>query len=304
MSSEIVTVTGRQQVRRRERTAMTTSSRRVTYFLAFWTVSIVLLIAFVGPYVWMLSSSFKSQTTIFRDANRLGINTFLPVHGSFGNYRTAVDTLGVARALLNSVIVAGAQVGGTMLLCIPAAYALTRLRFGGQKIIFAAILITFMVPAEAIIVPLYQIVSGFGLANTLVAVFIPFLASPFGLFLLRQAFLEVPREYDEAAKTDGAGHWRILRSIIIPSVRPAIASLALVTFLFSWNAFLWPLIITSSASNDVVQVAIAVNNVPGELPNWGAIFAGSVLATLPVLLLFMFLQRYFVRGLVMAGLKG
>jgi ABC-type glycerol-3-phosphate transport system permease component len=124
------------------------------------------------------------------------------------------------------------------------------------------------------------------------------------LFLLRQAFSEIPKELDEAARVDGAGRLRVMLQVIVPNVRPALATAALMTFLFSWNAFLWPLVVIQSTSKELIQVAIAINTVPGELPNWGGVFAGAVIATLPVLILFVFLQRYFVRGMVQSGIKG
>jgi ABC-type glycerol-3-phosphate transport system permease component len=305
MSSGVMTVTGRGAGRENARRGarITPQQRRHVRSVGFWVVAGFVIVVFVVPYIWILASSFKSQVSIFKDVSPLSWRTFFPVDASLSNYSSAITSLGILHALLNSFIVSSAQVVGTILLCVPAAYALTRLRFRGQNIIFAMILVTFMVPGEAIVVPLYQIVTGFHLANTLPALFVPFLASPFGLFLLRQAFFEIPRELDESARIDGAGHFRILRSVILPNVRTTVASLALVTFLFSWNAFLWPLIVISSPSREVVQVAIAVNAVPGELPNWGAIFAGAVMATVPILVLFLVLQRYFVRGIVLTGMK-
>jgi ABC-type glycerol-3-phosphate transport system permease component len=163
---------------------------------------------------------------------------------------------------------------------------------------------TFLLPIESLMVPLYQVVARIGLQDTLIAAFIPWIASPFGLFLLRQAFEELPRELDDAATIDGAGHLRIFWSIVLPNIRTALATLALVTFLFSWNNFLWPLVILQSPENQVIQLAIAQSVAPGQLPNWGETFAGAMVATLPLILLFVFLQRFFVRGIAMTGVKG
>jgi ABC-type glycerol-3-phosphate transport system permease component len=210
----------------------------------------------------------------------------------------------VGRALINSLIVSVVQVAITVVLAVPAAYALTRLKFRLQGLMFGIILVTFMIPAEAVVIPLFQIVSTLKLSNTLYGVFLPFVASPFALFLLRQAFRDIPLDLDEAALIDGASHLKIMLRVIVPNVRPALATAALMTFLFSWNAFLWPLIVIQSQNNQLVQVAIAINTVPGELPNWGQVFSGAIIATLPVLILFIFLQRYFVRGIVASGIKG
>lgn len=264
----------------------------------------VIAVVFLLPYAWLVASSFKPQDSIFRDLNPIGWRSFVPVGGTLENFVAMFREHGLGRALLNSLIVSASQVAGTLVLCSTAAYALTRIRFRGRKLVFFLVLATFLLPVEALVVPLYQIVSGLGLQDTLIGAFIPWIASPFGLFLLRQAFDELPREMDEAAKIDGAGHLRIFLSIVLPNVRASLATLALVNFLFSWNAFLWPLVVLQSRSNLVVQVAIAQSVSPGELPNWGQTFAGATVATVPVLLLFVFLQRYFVRGIASSGMKG
>jgi len=163
---------------------------------------------------------------------------------------------------------------------------------------------TFLLPIESLMVPLYIQVSGLGLQDTLVGAFIPWIASPFGLFMLRQAFEDLPRELDEAARIDGAGHFRIFWSVVLPNVRTTLATLALVTFLFSWNAFLWPLVIIQSPRNQLIQLAIAQSVAIGQLPNWGETFAGATIATVPLIVLFLCLQRFFVRGIALTGMKG
>lgn len=280
---------------RRARAARTTG---------FWLVSALLLVIFLAPFLWILASSFKSQAHIFRDVSPLSTATFLPSSPTLSNYKAAFTSEHVGQALINSLIVSVLQVACTVALAVPAAYALTRLKFRLQGLVFGLILVTFMVPAEAVVIPLFQIVSSLKLSNTLYGVFLPFIASPFALFLLRQAFRDVPIDLDEAARIDGASHLKIMLRVIVPNVRPALATVALMTFLFSWNAFLWPLIVIQSQNNQLVQVAIAINTVPGELPNWGTVFSGAIIATLPVLILFIFLQRYFVRGIVASGIKG
>lgn len=307
-SRTIVTVTGRAEAdksdpRRSPRSIRGNRRARALRTIIFWLVSATLLVIFLAPFVWILASSFKSQSHIFEDVSPLGLRTFVPTSPTLDNYRTAFTVDHVARALVNSVVVAALQVVLTILLAIPAAYALTRLKFRLQGLIFGAILITFMVPAEVIMIPLFQVVSSLDLSDTLYGVFLPFVASPFALLMLRQAFDDVPVELDEAARIDGAGHVRIMTSVIVPNVRPALATVALMTFLFSWNAFLWPLIVIQSPNKTLVQVAIAINTVPGELPNWGSVFAGAVIAILPVLILFIALQRYFIRGIVTSGLN-
>jgi ABC-type glycerol-3-phosphate transport system permease component len=284
--------------------------------VGFWVIAVLLLIIFLAPFLWIVASSFKGQFNIFADSSPLSWRTFVPVNGTLENYILSFSTEctgavttsscgnNVGVALVNSLIVAVCQVVLTIVLAVPAAYALTRLRFRGQNIIFAAILVTFMIPGEAITLPLFQIAQALGLQDTYAGVFLPWVASPFALFLLRQAFYEIPRELDEAAKIDGAGHFRIMIQMIVPNVKPALASVALMTFMFSWNSFMWPLVIISSQDKVMVQVATALNAIPGALPSWGPTFAGAVIASVPVVVLFLFLQRYFVRGVVMSGVKG
>jgi len=278
--------------------------KRAASLLAAAIILLAILAVFLGPYAWIVASSFKPQFAIFRDLNPIGWGTFFPANPTLDNFIHLFRDRGVGRALLNSAIVSSCQVAGTLILCSMAAYGLTRIRFRGAGVVFALVLMTFLLPIESLMVPLYMHVSRLGLQDTLVGVFIPWIASPFGLFMLRQAFEDLPRELDEAATIDGAGHFRIFWSIVLPNVRTTLATLALVTFLFSWNAFLWPLVILSSPRNQVVQLAIAQSVAIGQLPNWGETFAGATIATVPLILLFLFLQRYFVRGIALTGVKG
>lgn len=270
-----------------------------------WAAVVMALIItiFLLPYLWMVSSAFKDQSSIFSDVTPLSWRTFLPVDAVLDNFQILFGERGIGRALLNSLIIALIQVGGAMITCTLAAYALTRIHFRGRSVVFALILVTFMLPTEALVVPLYSVASALNMQDTLPIVALPWVANVFGLFLLRQHFEEVPIALDEAARLDGAGHLRIFWSVVLPNVRTAIATLALVVFLFSWNAFLWPLVVIQSPENQPIQVAIAQSVSPGELPNWGLNFAGAAMATVPLILLFLLLQRYFVKGLATSGLK-
>lgn len=263
----------------------------------------VVVVAFLLPYVWILSSSFKDQGSIFSDVSPLSWKTFWPTGGSFDNYVSTIENKNVGRALLNSVIIAVAQVACTLVLGALAAFGLTRIRFRGSRLLFGLILVTFLVPMEALVVPLYAWMGDLHLRNSLAAVFLPWIASPFALFMLRQAFEEIPVELDEAAYLDGAGPFRVFWSVILPSVRSTVVGCGLVVFLFSWNSFLWPLVVNSSSDREVIQVAVAQSAAPGQLPNWGETFAGAMIATLPLILLFIFAQRHIVKGLASSGLK-
>ncbi|MBE9639607.1 carbohydrate ABC transporter permease [Salipiger mangrovisoli] len=272
--------------------------------LALTLVLLLILACFFAPFLWVVSNSFKPQLGIFADVTPISWRTFLPLEPVLENYRTLFERTNILRALLNTAIVSAGQVALTLVLCAMAAYALTRIRFRGAKAVFVVILLTFLLPVEAMLVPLFQVVSGLGLNNTLLGVMIPWIASPFGLFLLKQAFEELPRDLEDAARIDGAGHVRIFVSVILPNVKVPLLTLGLVTFLFSWNSFLWPLVIAQSPDIQLIQVAIAQQGSPTQLPNWGETFAGATVATLPLILLFLLLQKYFTQGMAMSGIKG
>jgi multiple sugar transport system permease protein/putative chitobiose transport system permease protein len=281
---------------------MRTFAIRRTVFVVLVIVAIVA--CFLAPYAWVVSSSFKNQFAVFGDVTPLSWRAFLPVGATIENYVSLFERTNILRALFNTAIVAGGQVALTLLLCSMAAYALTRIKFPGASLVFLLILLTFLLPIEAMMVPLYQVVSGLGLSNTLLGIMIPWVASPFGLFLLRQAFEELPVELEDAARIDGAGHVRIFVSIVLPNVKVPLLTLGLVTFLFSWNSFLWPLVIVQDPANQIIQVAIAQQGSPTQLPNWGETFAGATVATVPLILLFLLLQKYFTQGMATSGIKG
>ncbi len=286
-------------------TAATAMRRRIDPVMMIVAVPVLLAVfaVFVLPYLWTVASGLKPQEAIFRDVSPLGLRTFLPFDPTLENVVHLFVERNIGRALLNSAIISVCQVAGTLVLCAPAAYALTRIDLPGRSVLLVLILLTFLVPYEALIVPMYSLVNGIGLSDSLAAVFLPWIASPLGLFLLRPAFEELPRELDEAARLEGAGHMRIFWSIVLPNVRTALLTLSIVTFLFSWNAFLWPLIALQSPDNAVVQIAIAQSVAPGQLPNWGETFAGAAVATLPAIAVFFLLQRHFVRSLAASGMK-
>ncbi|MCR8669564.1 carbohydrate ABC transporter permease [Agrococcus sp. HG114] len=275
--------------------------------IAKWSFGLLMLavigVVFLLPFMWIISSGFKSQQDIFAGLVPFSWEAFLPLNPTLDNFVQLFVEKGVGQSLLNSFAVAAIEVIGALVVCSLAAYALTRMKWKGRGAVFALILVTFMLPVEAMFVPLYRVVSGMGLADNLWGVALPGVASVFGLFLLKQAFEDIPRELDEAARIDGAGHFRIFFSIILPNVKTALATLILVKFLFSWNMFLWPLVALQSPQLKLIQVAVAHEVDPNSLPNWGLTFAGAAVAVVPVLLLFLLLQRYFVKGLATTGMK-
>lgn len=283
---------------------MSVAQKKTRSILGMTLILALIIICFFTPFLWIVSNSFKPQLTIFSDVTPLSWRTFFPVDAVLENYQTLFARTNILQSLVNTAIVSAGQVALTLILCSMAAYALTRIKFPGSQVVFVIVLMTFLLPVEALLVPLYQVVSGLGLNNTLLGVMIPWIASPFGLFLLKQAFEELPRDLEDAARIDGAGHVRIFVSVILPNVKVPLLTLGLVTFLFSWNSFLWPLVIAQRPDIQLIQVAVAQQGSPTQLPNWGETFAGAVVATLPLIILFLLLQKYFTQGMAMSGIKG
>jgi ABC-type glycerol-3-phosphate transport system permease component len=204
---------------------------------------------------------------------------------------------------MNTLIAASGQVTGALLTSTLAAFVFARMRFPGRDVLFAFTMLTAFVPFDVVVVPLYVVMRTLGLVSTYWALFLPFSFSPFGIFLMRQAFLEVPRELDEAATIEGASYLRIFWSIILPNARPALVTLALIQFMWSWNSYLWPLVIMQDPNRQVVQVTIAKFRTVANYPLFGELFAAAAAATIPILILFFLLQRYYVRGMLVSGMK-
>ncbi len=261
---------------------------------------------FAFPLVWMVLSSFKSSSDIFRYSTPLSLWTFIPPDPTLISYQTVFgDSYEFQWNMVNSLIAAVGQVLGSTVVCSLAAFVFARIQFRGRDQLFALVLLTAFIPLEVTIVPLYVIMRALNLTTSYVVLFLPFIFSPFGVFLLRQAFLDIPRDFDEAALIDGASWFGIYRDITMPLAVPALITQALIQFIYSWNNFLWPLVVMDDPNKKVAQVAIAAFSEAGSnRPLWGEAFASSVAATLPVLIIFLFLQRYYVRGVVMSGLKG
>jgi multiple sugar transport system permease protein len=219
------------------------------------------------------------------------------------NYRTLFTELDFPTFFVNSAVVAVVITLGNLVFCSMLGYALAKLDFPGKRTIFALVLGTLMVPGLVTLVPLFVLVSNLGLVNTFPGLIFPFLAGPFGVFLMRQFMQSLPDELIQAARIDGAGEWRIFSSIILPLCRPALATLGILTFLTSWNNFLWPLVVAQSEDKYTLPVALAIYARGENSSNYGLLMAGSVAMIVPVLAVFLALQRHFVQGIAMTGIK-
>ena len=259
-------------------------------------------IAFVMlfPLLWLVSTSFKSPTEdIFQFPPQL-----LPTQPTFQNFITVWQTNPFGRYLWNSTLVAVLTVSLNLLFCSLAAYPLARLDFRGRDLMFTLIISTIMIPFQIVMIPLYILTVQLGLRNTYLGIIFPSLASAFGIFLLRQAFQGVPKELEEAARMDGCTELGLWCNVMLPAVRPALVTLAIFVFIGSWSDFLWPLIVLDPGSGyDTLPLGVATLAGAFSL-DWRLIAAGSVISIAPVILLFLFMQRYIVPTDTSSGVKG
>ena len=266
--------------------------------LVYALLTFVAVVALI-PFVWVLFGAFKTQAEIMAAPG-----AWLPQ--SFGNFDNFIELFGRRRFgtyMTNSFIVSGLTVVANVLFSSLAGYALAKIPFKGSRLVFGCILAGMMVPYIALFVPQFLIIVQMGLVNTLFGIFLPMAVMPIAVFIMRQFAESVPDELLEAARLDGAGELRIFFGIFLPLVGPAIATVAIITFLNSWNYFLWPLIVAQSQDVYTLPVGLAVASQAANSTDYGLLLAGAVVVLLPVLVLFLFLQRYFVQGIAMSGLK-
>ncbi|NED96595.1 carbohydrate ABC transporter permease [Phytoactinopolyspora alkaliphila] len=255
-------------------------------------------VVMVFPFVWQVLTAFKTQA----EAVAVPVQVF-PSRWEWAVFTEIFDVLPFAEQLRTSAIVALVRTVGQVLLCSLAAYAFARLHFRGRELLFALFLSVLMVPGQLLILPQYELMVSFGLLNTIPALILPGLFSAFGTFLLRQFFLTIPAELEEAALIDGASRLRIYWSVMLPLVRPALAALAVITMMNSWNDLLWPLVVNTDPN--VMPISAGLTTLQGQFQtNYPALMAGALLASLPMLLVFLVLQRQFVQGIALTGSKG
>ncbi|MGW1802501.1 carbohydrate ABC transporter permease [Streptomyces sp. NPDC001984] len=248
------------------------------------------------PFLWMLITSLQP------DGSGITAPSLLPTAVSGDGYHRLFHAVPFTRVAVNSLWLALTSTAIQLITSSMAAYAFSRLRFRGRGLVFGCYLATMMIPLQVLIVPLFAEMKTLNLVDTYVAVLAPTLASGFGVFLLRQAMDAVPRELDEAARLDGAGHLRIFTSVVLPLVRPALATFSVFAFMASWNSFLWPLVIIRSP--EFMTLPLALANLQGQFSTqWNVTMAGSVLGTLPIMILYLFAQKYVVQSVAQSGLK-
>ena len=271
--------------------------RRARLFLyLLLTIGLVLMVA---PFVWMLLGSFKPQAEFLRS-----VPTWLPTNPTLDNYERLVERLDFPRFFFNSTVVATAVTAGNLVFSPMLGYALAKIHFTGKGVLLLLVLATLMVPASATLIPNFVLMSSLDLVNTYPGLILPFLAGPFGVFLTRQFFQGLPDELLEAARIDGAGEFRIFWTIAMPLAGPILATLGILTFLGSWNAFIYPLVMAQEPEMYTLPVALATFATGQFQADHGMLMAGSVLLVLPVLAVFILVQRWITEGIATTGLKG
>ncbi len=265
---------------------------------ATYTALVVGLLLTLMPFIWMALGSFKTQGELLQRPI-----TWWPENPTLDNYERWLSQLNYGQYFTNSIVVAVAVVLGNIVFCSMVGYALAKMQFPGKKVLFALVMLTLMVPGVVTLVPMFVLVSNMGLVNTYPALILPFLAGPLGVFLMRQFMLGIPDALIEAARIDGAGEFRVFFRIVLPQCGPPLATLSILTFLGSWNNFLWPLVVAQTENMYTLPVALSLYSVGSNGTYYGLLMAGSVLVVTPILILFLFLQRYFVQGIAMTGIK-
>ena len=255
--------------------------------------SIVMLL----PFAWMVSTSLKSGEATFVTPPQL-----IPAEPTLDNYTAVFDSVPMGQFLVNSIFVSVTSTALMVLFCAMSGYAFARIRFPGRELLFYAYLATLMIPQQVTLTPLFIIMTWLGWSNTYQALILPASFSAFGTFLMRQFFLRLPREVEEAAFMDGAGYVRIFFTIGLQLARPALATLAVFAFMASWNSFLWPLIVTSDQS--MMTLPLGLSFLQGRwATDWNVLMAGTVIGTLPIIAVYVFAQKYIIQGLSTTGLK-
>ncbi len=285
---------------RAHRTAPRTTGQRVAR-IVFWATLIVLAVIFIAPLLWMLVTSFKAP----EDATHIPLS-WVPHPVDTSSYHTLLSTSSttpVLRWFVNSLVAGLANSALIVAVDAAAAYALARMEFLGKKFIFGGVVGTIFLPGFVFLIPNFLIVSKLGWLDSLWAIIVPSAGGAFGVFFLRQFFLSLPRELEEAATLDGANQWKIFTRVALPLARPALSTLAVLSFLTNWNDFLWPVYVLFSPTNLTLPAGLSTLQNASTV-NYPIIMAGAVIASIPVIILFVIAQRQVIASVARSGLKG
>ncbi len=269
------------------------SVRRFLYGLGLTLLATLWIL----PVVWMVSTAIKPTPEIFALPP-----TWIPRRLTLEHIRVVLERWPFLRWFFNSVVISTSSTALSLLVSIPAAFAFARLRWWGRDIVFLAFLSSLLIPLEVNVPPLYFLMNRLGLLNTYPSVFLPIAAMPIGVFLLRQFFLNIPQELDDAARVDGCGSFRILWHIILPLSRPALAAMSIYMFIFTWNEFFWSMIALQKPT--MLTLSVGLRALQGAYDiDYGILMSGSTLAALPALVVYLFFQRSIIRGITMTSYR-
>ncbi len=273
---------------------------RKTAFAVFWYIVLgATTVVVMLPYIWMVTTSLKGADEVFAYPP-----TWIPQAWRFQNYVDAWNAAPFGRYFFNSLVVAVTVTIGQLITCSLAAFAFARMEFKGKNVMFALFLSTTMISTQVTLVPAYLVLAKLHWLNTYQALIVPFLANAFGVFMMRQYFMTLPRELEDAAKLDGCGRLRFLWQILLPLSKPIIAAQALFAFMGNWNSYLWPLIVTTSENMRTLQIGLRYFVGQEGGTRWGLFMAATVFVSLPVMIFYFVIQRSFVEGIATTGLKG
>ncbi|MCY4082656.1 MAG: carbohydrate ABC transporter permease [Caldilineaceae bacterium] len=282
----------------REQSKLLLAATRRSFIIIVYVLLIALAFSMIFPYLWMLANSFKSRTDFFTNPYSV-----IPMPPTLSTYYDALTIGRMGVYLGNSILYAAAVLIVQLLIDSLAAYSFARVDFPGRETLFLAVLATLMLPGSVTLIPTFLIAHGLGLTNTFTGVVLPGFAGAFGIFLLRQFFLNIPRELEDAARIDGSGFFGTYWRIMLPLAKPAMVTLGVFIFLNEWSSFVWPLIILSDWKKYPVTVGIALFRDVNQI-NWPAVFAGSTIVSFPIVILFVLAQEYIIGGISLSGLKG
>lgn len=271
--------------------------RRAERWLLF-AAALVLTLVVLLPVVVIVFTAFKPAAEI-----NAYPPTLLPGTWTLDNFAKIFSDLPFGRLFLNSLVFAGGVTVFALVFDSLAAYALARLDFRGNRVVLIVIVASLMIPFQATLIPVYQLVTQLGWVNTFAGLIIPRAADAFGIFFLRQFFISLPRDLDNAARIDGAGEFRIFRSIVLPNAVPALLTLAIFTFVNNWNDLLWPLVFTTSPEMGTITSGLTLLTGPSGIIPYGTMMAGSLIAVLPLAVMFLIMQRRFIESVATTGLK-
>ncbi len=259
-------------------------------------------ISMILPFLWMMTTSFKSLDAIYIQPKNW-IQMFIPSSFIWQNYAEAFTKVPFAAFYINSILVGIVVTIGQVLTSSLAAYAFSRLKFSGRDKIFFAYLATMMIPGSVTMIPVFVLMKAFNWIDTYTALIVPAIFTAYGTFMLRQFFMTLPKDLEDAAKIDGCSFFRIYWTIILPLSKPALATLTVFTFMGNWGSFMWPLLVTNTMEMRTLPIGLQSFQTQYST-DWHLLMAGSVMAMLPIVIIFIFTQRYFVEGVKLSGIKG